>query len=1009
MEAQPEITQNISSLKLPMLKTRDYDLWSMRMEQYLTHTDYALWEVIINGDSPIPEPPVVAIHDEHLLKFHSIKVAKSLWEAIKIRFGGNKESKKMHKTIMKQQYENFEDVNMKLLRSLPPAWNNIALIRRNKPDIETLSLDDLYNNLKVYEAEIKGINETINVAHDILAAGSKEQPSASSYADDVAMITMRVKKFMKKTGRNLNFNGKEPVGFDKTRVECYNCYRRGHFARECHAPRNQGKNVTTAGPKAVANAAEGKKENVVKSSACWIWRPKGKLVDHTSKHNGSYTLKRFNYVDLNGRLKHMTGNKSFLTEYQEIDGGFVAFGGSPKGGKITGKGKIRTGKLDFEDVYFVKELNFDLKNVVPTGDLTFLFAKATIDESNLWHRRLGHINFKTLNQLMRGNLNRVLVTKPHNKTPYELLIGRSPNLEFMRPFGCPIIILNTLDHLGKFDGNADEGFLVGHSSLDVNTGDKPGDVNAGDKPGDVNVGDIQGDIDEISRNDDVCQGNEIRIDSSTHAVNAASLSINTANHIIDAGSLNINTTDSNHTNMPSLEATNIFHGAFDDRDLGTEADTNNLDFSIVVFRNKLDESGIVIRNKARLVAQGHTQEEGIDYDEVFAPVARIEAIRLFLAYPSFRDFIVYQMDVKNAFLYGKIMEDVCVCQPPGFKDPDFPDKVYKVKKALYGLHQAPRAWYETMSTYLLNNGFKRGQIDKTLFIKQNKCDILLVQTVVANSTTEAEYVAASSCYGQATTKVKKVNDQEQIQAPVDKKKVIITEDSIRSDLCFDDAEGAACLLNEAIFEGLACMGAKTTAWNKFSSTMASAFICLADNQKFNFSKIGAGFSGVITPLFDTMMVQAPTDMGDTPVETYQTPIVDQPSTSKTQKKQKPRRKQRKEAEVSNDKSKDEDHVPTPSSDPLPSGRRVKPPMEKDSLGAQEDASKQGRMIEEIDQNAEIVLDDETQGRTNDDEMFGVDDLAREEVVKDTTTGEHEEQIIEDVSTAEPITTVGEVL
>ncbi|GKE68365.1 putative ribonuclease H-like domain-containing protein, partial [Tanacetum coccineum] len=149
-----------------------------------------------------------------------------------------------------------------------------------------------------------------------------------------------------------------------------------------------------------------------------------------------------------------------------------------------------------------------------------------------------------------------------------------------------------------------------------------------------------------------------------------------------------------------------------------------------VFRNKKDERGIVVKNKARLVAQGYTQEEGIDYDEVFAPVARIEAIRLFLAYASFKGFVVYQMDVKSAFLYGKIEEEVYVCQPPGFEDPNFPDKVYKVEKALYGLHQAPRAWYETLSTYLLDNGFHRGQIDKTLFIKRHKDDILLVQVYV---------------------------------------------------------------------------------------------------------------------------------------------------------------------------------------------------------------------------------------------------------------------------------------
>nr|GFA53016.1 hypothetical protein [Tanacetum cinerariifolium] len=133
--------------------------------------------------------------------------------------------------------------------------------------------------------------------------------------------------------------------------------------------------------------------------------------------------------------------------------------------------------------------------------------------------------------------------------------------------------------------------------------------------------------------------------------------------------------------------------------------------------------GIVVRNKARLVAQGYTQEEGIDYDEVFGPIARIKAIRLFFAYASFIGFIVYQMDVKSSFMYNIIKEEVYVSQLPGFEDPHFPDKVYKVEKALYGLHQASKAWYETLSTYLLENGFRRGTIDKTLFIKKDRGEL----------------------------------------------------------------------------------------------------------------------------------------------------------------------------------------------------------------------------------------------------------------------------------------------
>ncbi|GKA16334.1 putative ribonuclease H-like domain-containing protein [Tanacetum coccineum] len=184
-------------------------------------------------------------------------------------------------------------------------------------------------------------------------------------------------------------------------------------------------------------------------------------------------------------------------------------------------------------------------------------------------------------------------------------------------------------------------------------------------------------------------------------------------------------------NISSIDNTGIFGNAYDDEDVEEEVDMNNVISSYTVpntsftkfhkdhpkdqvigslktpaigtkwvFRNKKDERGIVVKNKARLVAQGHTQEEGIDYDEVFAPVARIEAIRLFLAYASFKDFVVYQMDVKSAFLYGKIEEEVYVCQPPGFEDPHFPDKVYKVEKALNGLHQAPRAWFMLMISSL---------------------------------------------------------------------------------------------------------------------------------------------------------------------------------------------------------------------------------------------------------------------------------------------------------------------
>ncbi|GJW37778.1 putative ribonuclease H-like domain-containing protein, partial [Tanacetum coccineum] len=610
----------------------------------------------------------------------------------------------------------------------------------------------------------------------------------------------------------------------------------------------------------------------VKASAGCVWRPKMTDLNNVSKDNsGSWISKRVNYIDPQGRLKHMTRNKDFLTNYQELDGGFVAFGGSARGGKITGKGKIRTNNLDFEDVLFDESqvllrvprqsnmYSFDLKNVVPSGDLTCLFAKATIDESKLWHRRLSHVNSKIMNKLVKGNLvrgvplnifendhtcvacqkgkqhkasckaklmssisqplqmlhmdlfgptsvrsinhktyylvvtddfsremnelcglkgierefsvartpqqngvverknwtlieaartmladlllptvfwgeavntacyvlNRVLVTKSYNKTPYELIIGRPPSISFMRPFGCPVTILNTLDPLGKFNGKAEEGFLVSYKSLD----EKYEDDIADDAAGETTVQKPASENEQALKN--LLQGKTTRA-SSTNNFNTVSTPVNVARALRTFGDARSSFIPlGEFTNLPhdplmpeledtaEVQNTSIFGSAYDDYDSDTynspyadrvadaEADFNNMEPS--TFVNPIPTTRVhTIYLKDQIIGD-----------------PRIEAIRLFLAYASFMNFLMYQMDVKSAFLYGIIEEEVYVSQPSGFVDPKFPKKVYKVEKALYGLHQAPKAWYETLSTYLLDNGFYRGQIDKTLFIKRVKGDILL--------------------------------------------------------------------------------------------------------------------------------------------------------------------------------------------------------------------------------------------------------------------------------------------
>ncbi|GJV87351.1 ribonuclease H-like domain-containing protein [Tanacetum coccineum] len=295
------------------------------MEHYLAHTDYPIWEVIQRGNGPVSVstdtnglikvlPPktaeetlarererkarttlLMALLEDHLAKFHKMTDAKEMWEAIKSRFGGNDESKKMKKYILKQQFEGFFISNSEGLhkgydRSLPSAWSQVSLIMRTKPGVDSLSFDDLYNNLRVFESDVKGstasssstqnvafVSENTSSTNDVSTAYGVSNSSGhnsqyehtSSYSllanqsscpqldhedleqlDEfdleemdlkwqVAMISMRMKKFYKKTGRKLQFDAKEPVGFDKTKVECYSCHKTGHFARECRSKGNQ--------------------------------------------------------------------------------------------------------------------------------------------------------------------------------------------------------------------------------------------------------------------------------------------------------------------------------------------------------------------------------------------------------------------------------------------------------------------------------------------------------------------------------------------------------------------------------------------------------------------------------------------------------------------------------------------------------------------------------------------------------------------------------------------------
>nr|GEV19512.1 hypothetical protein [Tanacetum cinerariifolium] len=655
--------------------------------------------------------------------------------------------------------------------------------------------------------------------------------------------------------------------------------------------------------------------------------------------NPQHALKDKGVID-SGCSSYMTGNMSYLSNFEELNGGYVAFRGNPKGDKISGKGKIKIGKLDFDDVYFVKELKFNLLSVLQM--FTWVFFLATMDETS-----------PILKTFITGLENQLSLKNNDGDASFD---GKEHDFDAKKP---------------EFKVNVSRSSSAQSRKQDDKTKKEAKGKSL---------------VESLIRYRDLSEEFEDCSDNNNNEVNAAGSIVptigqnspNNTNTFSVAGPSNVATSPTyekssfidasqlpDDLDMPELE--DITYS--DDEDVvGAEANFNNLETSITVspiptirihkdhpvsqiigdMRNprgyikllkiqvglKLCRKSFFnlkcrkFRNKARLVAQGHTQEDGIDYEEVFAPVARIKAIILFLAYASFMGFMVYQINVKSAFLYGTIEEEVYVCQSSGFKGPDHPDKIYvddiifgvtnkdlcksfeklmqdKFQMSLMGeltiflglqlvllltekpLLKDPDGEDVDVHTY-------RSMIGSLMHLTSSRPDIMFEckkQTFVSTSSTKAEYVAAASCcaqvlwiqnqlldYGHKLLLFSlmnwccslvllghQVNNVTRLQALVDKKKVVVTEDSIREVLRFDDAEGVDCLSNEETFTELArmgyekpstkltfynfssqwkflihtilqCMSAKQTSWNEFSSLMASIVICLSIDRKFNFSK-----------------------------------------------------------------------------------------------------------------------------------------------------------------------------
>ncbi|GJV88415.1 retrovirus-related pol polyprotein from transposon TNT 1-94 [Tanacetum coccineum] len=337
-------------------------------------------------------------------------------------------------------------VNQKQYQNAKPIWNNAQ--RVNHQNFAKKTHPCAKKNIVPRAVLMKSGLISVNTARQVNVAHTKTTVNVArpmSYLSKTTHSTVKRPIHKNTAFKNNNFNQRVNTVKDKN----VNTVR----------PKAV---VNAARPKAVVNAVKGNNVNVVKASACWVWKPKNKVLDHVSKHNSaSITLKKFDYgnpqMDLqdqgvidSGCSRHMTGNMSYLTDYEEIDGGYVAFGGNPKGGKITGKGI----KRDFSIARTPQQ-----NGVAERKNRTLIEAARTmLADSELpttfWDEVVNTTCYVQ---------NRVLVTKPYNKTPYGLFLGRKPALGFMRPFGFPVTILNTIDHLGKFNGKADEGFFVGYS------------------------------------------------------------------------------------------------------------------------------------------------------------------------------------------------------------------------------------------------------------------------------------------------------------------------------------------------------------------------------------------------------------------------------------------------------------------------------------------------------------------------------------------------------------------
>ncbi|KAH9744421.1 Integrase catalytic domain-containing protein [Citrus sinensis] len=530
----------------------------------------------------------------------------------------------------------------KIIRSLPKEWRPKRTAIEEAKDLNVLPIDDLIGSLISYEEDLAAEKGHEEKKKNIALKASKRESDEESEMDDeeLAMLARRFRKFYKKNNEQRKFRGYKNKKEKNEPITCYECKKPGHIRPECPLLNKLKKKamVATWDDSDEETSDEDEQQEMTNLALMAVGEESCDELDEGSKKK-----KNKWYLD-SGCSRHMTGNYSWFSSFTKIEnGGDVSFGDNSKG-KIIGIGNVdNLGKFDPKS-----DVGIFLGYSNSSKAYRVYNKKTLVVEESM------HVTFDESNP---SSTEKVVVDDNAEEEQQE---EASNDNQEDAPHGIQE------EHHEETNAEQNEGtsqtlpkewrYVFSH-------------------PKDVILGDPSRGVTTRSSLRNTCEHaafiSQIEPKSFADAENDESWIM------------------AMQEELNQFERNNVW-------ELVPNPEHQSIRGTKWVFRNKMDESGVVVRNKARLVTQGYNQEEGIDFDETFAPVARLESIRMLLAYACHKDFILYQMDVKSAFLNGYIMEEVYVKQPPGFENEKFPDHVYKLSKALYGLKQAPRAWYDIL-------------------------------------------------------------------------------------------------------------------------------------------------------------------------------------------------------------------------------------------------------------------------------------------------------------------------